>query len=57
MAERFDVLVQGITQEDALSLLFAKQRLSIAQRIDILLQRLGMSTCEQTLNALDSCHP
>ena len=36
MAERFDVLVQGITQEDALSLLFAKQRLSIDLRIDIL---------------------
>ena len=53
MAERFDVLVQGITQEDALSLLFAKTA-SIDRPADryFAATRLGMSTCEQTLNAL-----
>ena len=53
MAERFDVLVQGITQEDALSLLFAKTA-SVDRPADryFAATRLGMSTCEQTLNAL-----
>ena len=53
MAERFDVLVQGITQEDALSLLFAKTD-SVARPSDryFAATRLGLATCDQTLDAL-----
>ena len=53
MAERFDVLVQGITQDDALSLLFAKTD-SVARPSDryFAATRLGLASCDQTLDAL-----
>ena len=53
MSERFDVLVQGITQKEALSLLFAKSS-SVARPSDryFAATRLGLATCDQTLNAL-----
>ena len=53
MAERFDVLVQGISKSDALQLLFAKTD-SVERPADryFAATRLGLCDCEETLDAL-----
>ena len=53
MAERFDVLVQGISKSDALDLLFAKTD-SVERPADryFAATRLGLCDCDETLDAL-----
>tara|TARA_B100000482_G_scaffold77467_1_gene54956 strand:- start:74 stop:1303 length:1230 start_codon:yes stop_codon:yes gene_type:complete len=53
MAERFDVLVQGISKSDALHLLFAKTD-SVERPSDryFAATRLGLCDCDETLDAL-----
>ncbi|WP_114992199.1 HEAT repeat domain-containing protein [Synechococcus sp. UW179A] len=53
MAERFDVLVQGISKSDALHLLFAKTD-SVERPADryFAATRLGLCDCDETLDAL-----
>ena len=53
MAERFDVLVSGISEADALSLLFAKTS-DVSPPSDryFAATRLGLCGCDKTLNAL-----
>ena len=53
MAERFDVLVQGISKSDALDLLFAKTD-SVERPSDryFAATRLGLCDCDETLDAL-----
>ena len=53
MAERFDVLVQGISKSDALDLLFAKTD-SVERPADryFAAARLGLCDCDETLDAL-----
>ena len=53
MAERFDILVQGISESDALSLLFADTS-SVDRPADryFAATRLGLCHCDQTLDAL-----
>ena len=53
MAERFDVLVLGIAEDDALSLLFAKTA-DVPRPSDryFAATRLGLCDCDKTLNAL-----
>ncbi|KZR91102.1 HEAT repeat domain-containing protein [Synechococcus sp. MIT S9508] len=53
MAERFDVLVQGISKSDALHLLFAKTD-SVQRPSDryFAATRLGLCDCDETLDAL-----
>ncbi len=53
MAERFDVLVQGISKSDALQLLFAKTD-SVERPSDryFAATRLGLCDCDETLDAL-----
>ena len=53
MAERFDVLVQGISKSDALQLLFARTD-SVERPSDryFAATRLGLCDCDETLDAL-----
>ena len=53
MAERFDVLVQGISKSDALQLLFARTD-SVKRPSDryFAATRLGLCDCDETLDAL-----
>ena len=53
MAERFDVLVLGISEEDALSLLFAKTAdVRLPSDRYFAATRLGLCGCDKTLDAL-----